>query len=72
MYTDMLDAVETGPHMHSDAHIVDSVIRSRKAVRAFRPDAVSKRDIADILEVARTAPSNSNTQPWHVHVLGGR
>lgn len=68
----MLDAVETGPHMHSDAHIVDSVIRSRKAVRAFRPDAVSKRDIADILEVARTAPSNSNTQPWHVHVLGGR
>jgi nitroreductase len=58
--------------MHSDANIVDSVIRSRKAVRAFRPDAVSRKDIADILDVARTAPSNSNTQPWHVHVLGGR
>ncbi len=58
--------------MHSDAYIVDSVIRSRKAVRVFRPDAVSKKDITDILDVARTAPSNANTQPWHVHVLGGR
>jgi nitroreductase len=72
MYTDILDAVETGPHMHSDAYIVDSVIRSRKAVRAFRPDAISKEDIVDILDVARTAPSNSNTQPWQVQVLSGR
>jgi nitroreductase len=71
MYTDTFDAVETGPHMHPDANLVDAVIRSRKAVRMFRPDAVSKQDIADILDVARTAPSNSNTQPWHVHVLGG-
>lgn len=70
--TDILNAAETGPDMYSDAPIVDSVIRSRKAVRVFRPDAVSRQDIADILDVARTAPSNSNTQPWHVHVLGGR
>jgi nitroreductase len=71
MYTEIPNAVETGPHMYPDANIVDSVIRSRKAVRAFRPDAVSKKDIAEILDVARTAPSNSNTQPWHVRVLGG-
>ncbi|MBP0592046.1 nitroreductase [Paraburkholderia sp. LEh10] len=57
--------------MNSDAYIVDSVIRSRKAVRVFRPDAVSKEDVIAILDVARTAPSNSNTQPWRVHVLGG-
>jgi nitroreductase len=72
MYTDTLDAAETGPHMHANAHLIDSVIRSRKAVRVFRPDAVSRQDIVEILDVARTAPSNSNTQPWHVHVLGGR
>lgn len=71
MYTESLDAVETGPHMYKDAHLFDSVIRSRKAVREFRPDVVSRKDIADILDVARSAPSNSNTQPWHVHVLGG-
>jgi nitroreductase len=52
--------------------VVDSVIRSRRAVRAFRPDPVLREDIVDILDVARTAPSNSNTQPWHVHVLTGR
>jgi len=58
--------------MNSDANIVDSVIRSRTAVRAFRPDAISKEDVLAILDVARTAPSNSNTQPWRVYVLSGR
>jgi nitroreductase len=58
--------------MNSDAYIVDATIRSRKAVRVFRPDAVSKEDVVAILDVARTAPSNSNTQPWRVHVLGGQ
>jgi nitroreductase len=57
--------------MHPDVTIVDSVMRSRKATRAFRPDPVSKKTLYDILEVARTAPSNSNTQPWNVHVLTG-
>jgi nitroreductase len=72
MYTDILEAVETGSQSHLDACIVDAVIRSRRAIRAFRPDAVSKDDIVEILDVARTAPSNSNTQPWNVHVLHGR
>jgi len=58
--------------MNLHASIVDSIIRSRTAVRVFRPDAVLKEDIVAILDVARTAPSNSNTQPWRVHVLGGR
>ena len=58
--------------MNSDTYIIDSVIRSRRAVRVFRPDAISKEDVIEILDVARTAPSNSNTQPWHVYVLGGR
>ncbi|BAO94122.1 nitroreductase family protein [Caballeronia insecticola] len=57
--------------MHSQTPVVDAVIRSRKAVRLFLPDAVAREEIVDILDVARSAPSNSNTQPWHVHVLGG-
>ncbi|MDB6145060.1 MAG: nitroreductase [Pseudomonas sp.] len=57
--------------MHPDVYIVDSVMKSRKATRAFRSDAVSKKIVHDILDVARTAPSNSNTQPWNVHVLTG-
>jgi nitroreductase len=32
---------------------------------------VSKRQVLDILDLASSAPSNSNTQPWRVHVLAG-
>ena len=51
---------------------VDAVIRSRKTVRAFRPDKVPQSQLVEILEMARTAPSTFNTQPWRVHVLVGR
>ncbi len=61
MHTATLDA----------AAVVDTVIRSRKTVRAFRPDPVPRSQLVEIIEVARMAPSNFNTQPWRVHVLTG-
>jgi nitroreductase len=48
---------------------VDTTMRSRRSIRAFLPTAVSRREIEDILEVARYAPSGTNIQPWKVHVL---
>jgi len=53
------------------AATIDAVIRSRRAVRAFRSDPVSREDLVEILEVARMAPSTFNTQPWRVHVVAG-
>jgi nitroreductase len=53
------------------AGIVDVIIRSRKSVRAFRPQPVSRQVVIEIIEVAGTAPSNSNTQPWTVYALAG-
>ncbi|MDR6539385.1 nitroreductase [Variovorax soli] len=53
------------------AGIVDAVIRSRRSVRAFRSTPVPRSVVAEILDLARMAPSNSNTQPWSVHVLEG-
>lgn len=50
---------------------VDEVLRSRRSVRAYRPDPLSRDAVLDILQVAAAAPSNSNTQPWGVHVLAG-
>ena len=50
---------------------VDEVIRNRRSVRAFLPQAVSQEDIREILSVAARAPSGSNTQPWKVSVLTG-
>lgn len=49
----------------------DAVMRLRKSTRVLRADAVSKQQVDDILRVAGTTPSSSNTQPWWVHVLAG-
>ena len=51
--------------------IVDSVICSRKTIRAFRPDPVPRHELVEILDMARAAPSTFNTQPWRVHLLAG-
>lgn len=53
------------------AGCVDGVLRSRRSVRAYRPDTVPAGIVRDILQAAATAPSNSNTQPWRVHVVAG-
>jgi len=55
----------------AQATTMDSVMRQRKSVRAFRADAVPRELVEEILAIAGTAPSNSNTQPWRVHVLAG-
>lgn len=50
---------------------MEALLRSRRSVRAFRPDPVTRSQVLDVLSLASTAPSNSNTQPWQVHVLAG-
>ena len=52
--------------------ILDTAIRSRRSVRAFRPDPVPKRLLMEIIETARAAPSNFNSQPWRVYLLAGK
>lgn len=50
---------------------VTEAIRGRYSVRAFLPDPVPEDVIREIFDIARLAPSNSNTQPWHVSVVSG-
>jgi nitroreductase len=61
--------------MHSETAdavaMLDAVIRSRSCVRAFRPDPVPRAQLIEILETARAAPSNFNSQPWRVYLLTG-
>ena len=40
--------------------------RTRRSVRAFRPDAVPEDALSYIMECVRLAPSAVNFQPWHV------
>ncbi|WP_343661767.1 nitroreductase [Ralstonia sp.] len=55
----------------AEVELVDHAITSRRSVRAFLPTPVAREDIESILDVARRAPSGSNTQPWKVYVLTG-
>ena len=55
----------------AEVELVDQAITSRRSVRAFLPAPVAREDIEAILDVARRAPSGSNTQPWKVYVLTG-
>ena len=50
---------------------VDDAITSRFSARDFLPTPVARTTIEEILEVARRAPSGTNTQPWKVYVLQG-
>jgi nitroreductase len=50
---------------------VDEALRTRKSVRAFKPDPVPRALIEDILTIASRAPSGTNVQPWKIHVVSG-
>jgi nitroreductase len=54
------------------AQLLDGIIRSRKSVRSFKPDPVPKRLLIEIVETARAAPSNFNSQPWRIYLLTGQ
>jgi nitroreductase len=45
-------------------------ITSRRSVRGFLSTPVPEGTVRRLLEVAARAPSGSNIQPWHVHLLG--
>jgi nitroreductase len=45
--------------------------RTRRSIRAYKPDPVPREIVREIVELGRYAPSGSNIQPWRVHVLTG-
>lgn len=51
---------------------VYQVIRSRVAVRDFKPDPVPEASIRKVLLAARWAPSQKNRQPWRFIVVQDR
>lgn len=45
--------------------------RTRRSIRAYKPDVIPTQTLRDIVELGKHAPSGSNIQPWKVHVLTG-
>jgi nitroreductase len=55
----------------SQAKLFHDVVRSRRSARGFLPDPVPDALLQSVLDDARYAPSNSNVQPWVVHIASG-
>lgn len=46
-------------------------IKNRRTVRAFLPEPIPEEELREILEIVQWAPSNTNTQPWHLALVSG-
>ena len=46
-------------------------IKSRKSVRAFKPEAVPTDTMKEVLRIATRAPSSVNSQPWEFFIVKG-
>ena len=55
----------------SVARTVEEALLSRRSIRAFKPDPVSKEVVQRILSLASRAPSGTNVQPWKVYAVAG-
>ncbi|HEV7976083.1 nitroreductase [Amycolatopsis sp.] len=53
------------------ATTIEDALLSRRSCRAFLPDPVPRTELERLLTLAARSASNSNSQPWHVHVLTG-
>lgn len=52
--------------------LIDQIVQSRYAARAFLDKAIDPQVIRDILTISSRAPSGTNTQPWKVYVVSGQ
>ncbi|MEA3470993.1 MAG: nitroreductase [Thermodesulfobacteriota bacterium] len=50
---------------------IQTAMRTRKSIRKYKPDLVSKELLREVLEIATRAPSAMNTQPWEFTVITG-
>jgi nitroreductase len=55
----------------SQSSVIDAVV-NRRSVRRFLPTPVPTETVRMILSAAARAPSGTNFQPWHVHVVSGQ
>jgi nitroreductase len=47
----------------------EAVIRSRRSIRRFRGEGIPDSLVAELVDLARHAPSSMNGQPWHFVVV---
>jgi nitroreductase len=54
----------------AEAEAFAAVVRGRRSIDLFAPDAIDVDTVLAAIEVARWAPNHRLTQPWHFYLLG--
>ena len=55
----------------TDSELVAEVIRSRRTIHLFEPEALpSREEILTAIDLARWAPNHFLTEPWRFYILG--
>lgn len=49
---------------------VESAIKTRRTHKAYRPEPLPRRELDELLELARWAPNHHLTNPWRFRVVG--
>ena len=57
--------------INAPAATAEDAITSRRSIRRFLPDPVTRETVEHLLAVASRAPSGVNIQPWKVYVVAG-
>jgi nitroreductase len=68
---EQLTAIEQPAQPQQAGLSFKEVVRLRKSCRGFLPTPVPADIITSVLDDARQAPSNCNTQPWVTHLVSG-
>jgi len=55
----------------SRATTIEEALLSRRSVRAFKKDPVTRAVLEEILSLSSRSPSGTNIQPWKVRVVAG-
>ena len=54
-----------------EAAALDSLVEQRRSIRGYKKQPVARELIAEVIAIAKGAPSSMNTQPWFFHVVTG-
>ncbi|NCF43417.1 MAG: nitroreductase [Proteobacteria bacterium] len=54
-----------------EAAALDSLVAQRRSIRGYKKQPVAQELIAEVIAIAKGAPSSMNTQPWFFHVVTG-
>jgi nitroreductase len=51
---------------------VEEAVRTRRTHKAYGPEPVERKQLEELLELARWAPNHNLTNPWRFRVIGPR